>query len=145
VDDDVDLTDVMALVLKSVGHEVRAARSVEEGLAACAEGVDLVLVDLMLPEPYDGYAFVHRLRTEVPEPARGVPIVLLSALTSAQMGDLTYPAVEGALFPAGEPVPISAYAEKPLAPAQLLSLVNHILGQTVQDPRRRDDIPSARA
>jgi len=128
VDDDRDLTEMMSLVLESVGYEVRVARSVDEGLAACADGVDLVLLDLMLPEPNDGYLFIHRLRSEAPETVRGVPVVLLSALSRVEVGDLKYPAVSGAPFPAGGAVPVTAYAEKPLPPAKLLSLVYDILG-----------------
>jgi CheY-like chemotaxis protein len=128
VDDDPDIAEAMGLVLESTGAEVRIEEDVDAGIAVALEmRPDLILVDLMLPDPDDGYFFVHRLRSEGEYGAR-VPVVLLSSLTRAEMDDLRYPEVEGAPFEAGEPVPISAFLEKPTPPARLLGAANNLLG-----------------
>jgi CheY-like chemotaxis protein len=50
VDDDADLADMLADILRDEGHEVRIAHDGKEGLALLAEGLpDAVLLDIEMP------------------------------------------------------------------------------------------------
>ena len=63
VDDNVDSADLIALLLESVGHEVRTAYAGNRALdQADAFRPDIVLLDLGLPD-LDGYEVARRIRT----------------------------------------------------------------------------------
>ena len=64
VDDNVDSADVIALLLRVSGHNVRVAYSPKAALEAAAEyQPDVVLLDIGLPE-MDGYEVARRLRQQ---------------------------------------------------------------------------------
>ena len=51
IDDDTDLTEVIALALEQAGHEVKVAPSAEAGLAAATSRTpQLVLLDWQIPD-----------------------------------------------------------------------------------------------
>jgi PAS domain S-box-containing protein len=76
VDDNVDLADSLVLMLRFLGHEVRAACDGPEALAAAAEfSPDLVVLDVGMPG-MNGYEVARRLRIQ---PGGGRPYV--AALT----------------------------------------------------------------
>ncbi len=80
VDDSDDNRELFAHMLRSRGADVTTARSAREALAAVAGGgIDLVLLDLRLPE-IDGFELARRIRT-LPAGA-GLPLVAVTALTS---------------------------------------------------------------
>ncbi len=77
IDDDIALTELLALLLGTHGFEVRAATSGEEGLRLVREWQpDVVLLDLMMPG-MDGWEVCTRIRA-----FSQVPIIVLSALDS---------------------------------------------------------------
>jgi CheY-like chemotaxis protein len=79
VDDDLDLSDACAEVLRGQGHEVRLARNGSEGLACVAEAFpDLILCDVEMPV-LDGQDMAHRLR-EVDAGRERIPILLISGV-----------------------------------------------------------------
>lgn len=74
IDDEVDEREAVQEMLESAGHEVILAAGGREGLAKYRQNpVDLILVDLFMPEP-DGFETIHLLRLEFP----GVRIVAMS-------------------------------------------------------------------
>ncbi|MBV9605770.1 MAG: response regulator transcription factor [Solirubrobacterales bacterium] len=74
VDDEHALRRLLRLYLEKEGYEVLEA---DDGLDALSRlrrgGIDLALVDVMLPE-LDGFEVVRRIRTE-----SGIPIILITA------------------------------------------------------------------
>ncbi|ASF09375.1 putative two-component response regulator [Nocardia brasiliensis NBRC 14402] len=73
IEDDPLIRDSLAMALRRHGHEVRVAASGEEGLRLAADGVELVVLDVMLPG-MDGFEVCRRLR------ARGdVAVIMLTA------------------------------------------------------------------
>jgi adenylate cyclase len=78
VDDNDDNRDLLARRLTRQGYEVRTAAGGQEALdALAAQPVDLVLLDVMMPD-LDGYAVLQRLKLD---PAlRDIPVLMISAL-----------------------------------------------------------------
>ncbi|HLN61844.1 MAG TPA: response regulator transcription factor [Symbiobacteriaceae bacterium] len=79
VEDDATLSNLVGLYLRKDGHTVSTAQDGRSGLAqALADDVDLVVLDLMLPE-MDGWEVCRRLREQ-----SQVPIILLTGLDQEQ-------------------------------------------------------------
>ena len=110
VDDDVRNLFALASALEARGMEVLFAENGREGVDCIAENqdVDLVLMDLMMPE-MDGYEATRALR-ERPE-FKDLPIICLTA--KAMKGDREKCLQAGA----------SDYIAKPVNTEQLLSLL----------------------
>lgn len=80
IDDDTAVTDLMSVLLKTHGFEVRATNNSVEGLNLIREQeFDLVILDLMMPE-MDGWEVCKEVRT-----FSQVPIIVLSALNDPSM------------------------------------------------------------
>src|SRR5688572_26328210 len=79
VDDDLNNREPLSQILTARGHRVVCAGNGKEALAALPkEPIDLVLLDLMMPD-MDGVAFLGEVR-KVPRGAK-VPVVVLSAIS----------------------------------------------------------------
>lgn len=77
VDDEASIRELLTFNLKKNGYEVTAAADGSEALAKAA-GMDLVLLDIMLPE-VDGLEVCRRLKAD-PQTS-GIPIIMLTAKT----------------------------------------------------------------
>ena len=110
VDDDVRNVFALASALEANGMEVLFAENGREGIEALQanEGVDLVLMDVMMPE-MDGYETTQAIR-QLPEFDK-LPIIALTA--KAMRGDRERSIAAGA----------SDYITKPVDTDQLLSLM----------------------
>ena len=75
VDDEASIRELLTFNLKKNGYEVTAAADGREALAKAA-GMDLVLLDIMLPE-VDGLEVCRRLKAD-PQTS-GIPIIMLTA------------------------------------------------------------------
>jgi len=110
VDDDVRNIFAMTSLLERHGMKVVSAETGREGIAALhdSRGVDLVLMDIMLPE-MDGYETMRAIRGD--DAFRDLPIIALTA--KAMKGDREKCIEAGA----------SDYLAKPVDTARLLSTV----------------------
>ena len=80
IDDDTAVTDLLSVLLKSHGFEVRATNNSTDGLSLIRdEEFDLVILDLMMPE-MDGWEICKEVRS-----FSQVPIIVLSALNDPSM------------------------------------------------------------
>lgn len=80
IDDDVAVTDLLSLLLKSQGFEVAATNNSGDGLNMIRETPpDLVVLDLMMPD-VDGWEVCKSVRA-----FSRVPIIILSALNDPSM------------------------------------------------------------
>jgi DNA-binding response OmpR family regulator len=80
IDDDVAVTDLLTLLLRSQGFDVTATNNSTDGLNAIRENQpDLVVLDLMMPE-MDGWEVCKSVRA-----FSQVPIIILSALNDPSM------------------------------------------------------------
>lgn len=77
IDDTEKILDVIRYFLENEGYAVKSAKDAEEGLKiAKAGGVDLILLDIMMPG-VDGYAVCDQLKKD--PVTRDIPVVMLTA------------------------------------------------------------------
>lgn len=96
----------MARVLERKGYQVIARQNAEEALAV-TEHIDLLVVDLVLPE-VNGRELTERIRQRLPT----LPVVLMSGFLSQR--DLM-------------PGPPSLFLQKPMLPAAVVDAVEKLL------------------
>jgi CheY-like chemotaxis protein len=114
VDDDPDLVLATRLVLESAGYEVREAGTGEEALEEMQEAKpDLVLMDVMMANPLDGYYTTQQIADD-PQ-LSDVPIVMVSSIATSQYAEQ---------FPTNQHLNIREFISKPIEPEQLLKKVN---------------------
>ncbi len=117
IDDDPDIQDIYAEVLKEAGYEVTQARDGQEGLEkAQSGGYDLILLDIMMPK-IDGMTLLKKLREHPSEVYNG-PIFVLSQLNQ---GDIISQAMSlGAK---------GYFVKSDLTPDMILSKISQILSR----------------
>jgi DNA-binding response OmpR family regulator len=80
IDDDLGMTDLLAILLAPASSEVIAANSADQGIEMTRQHTpDVVILDLMLPE-LDGWKVCNVIRS-----FSDVPILILSAIDSPGM------------------------------------------------------------
>ena len=95
------------------GHEVVAVPNGARGLEAAHEKTpDVILLDLNLPGPFDGFEVCERLRKD--DSTKNVPILIISALDDARSKERATAA--GA----------TAYYTKPFSPTALLKEIESL-------------------
>jgi len=121
VDDEPEMVGYLTELLTAHGYTVAAAHTGEEGLAAMRagspsllspSGIDLVILDVRIPEP-DGYEVCRRAKGD--EALRYIPIIMVTALGSKQ--NVTH----------GLEVGADDYVAKPFSPEELLARVEAML------------------
>jgi CheY-like chemotaxis protein len=117
VDDDPDLVLATRLVLESEGYQVEEAATGQEGLDAMkADTPDLVLMDVMMANPLDGYYTTQEIADD-PDLSR-VPILMVTSITTSQYADR---------FPTDQHLNIREFITKPIEPEKLLSKIQRYL------------------
>ncbi len=87
VDDDVDLSGIIRLILTSAGYDTYVANSGQEALDwLLSNRPDLVLLDLMMPD-INGFTILRKMRAN--EPTRQLPVVVLTAKADQETRDET--------------------------------------------------------
>ena len=79
VDDDQATRAITQVLVAAQGHEVELAADGIEGLAKVRLGIDLVLLDVVMPG-IDGFEVCRRLRRD--PAARDVPVIMLTSMAS---------------------------------------------------------------
>jgi CheY-like chemotaxis protein len=113
VDDDPDLVLATRLVLESAGYTVDEAAAGEAGLEHMrANPPDLVLMDVMMANPLDGYHTTQQIADD-PTLSR-IPIVMVSSIAASQYAET---------FPTHQLLSIREFISKPIEPEQLLKKI----------------------
>jgi DNA-binding response OmpR family regulator len=114
IDDDPDILDASSLVLTSKGFEVFTATNPDDGYKAVKEkSPDLIILDVMMNEPDDGFFLAQKFRKEKIR----TPILMYTSISKAI----------GIEFGVGEMVPVDEFVEKPISPDELISKVEKLL------------------
>ena len=117
VDDDADLVFAIRMVLEGEGYLVEEASDGAMGLAKMRASLpDLVLMDVMMAGPLDGYYTTQEISRD-PQ-LRNVPILMLSSITSTQYVSS---------FPTDQYLQIADFVSKPIEPGALLIKVKGML------------------
>jgi CheY-like chemotaxis protein len=131
IDDDANLVSVFRLVCESRGYEFHSAGSAVHGLDAIeAVEPDLIILDVIMEDFVAGFRVVNELRAN---PASRfarfslVPIIMLTSVTSKTQVDFAE-RVGTALLP------VDAFVEKPVKPAEMLATIESVLARAA--PRR---------
>jgi DNA-binding response OmpR family regulator len=81
IDDEDDILDFVERVLKDAGFVVYKAKDAKQGLIVLqTEKIDLILLDIMLPE-MDGWQVMQMLKSE--EKLKKIPVAMLTARVDA--------------------------------------------------------------
>ncbi len=126
IDDDDDIVQAMRLPLESAGYQVLRAANGDEGLKKVKEvKPDLIILDVMMDTTTAGFQVSLALRNPAPSSEyaayRRIPILMITAIhatTSLRFdADADY-------------LPVDAFIEKPIEPAELLNQVrDHLVKQ----------------
>ena len=117
IDDDPDIIEATTMLLEAKGYTTVSAGNLEDGLAIInSEKPDLIILDVMMVEPDDGFFLANKLRKQ------GVksPIIMLTSVSKALGMD----------FGVNEMLPVDDFIEKPVAPALLLEKIQYYLEHT---------------
>jgi DNA-binding response OmpR family regulator len=117
VDDDPDIVEAVTAFLTTEGFDVASAHNRTDGLAAVkAENPDLIVLDVMMEEPDDGFAMAQQLRADKFDK----PILMLTSVGKAI----------GMEFGKKDSiVPVDEFVEKPVAPSTLIEKVKALLAK----------------
>ena len=119
IDDDPDVREALRLMLEPAGYVLASYSTGADGLDAVrASPPDLVLLDIMLASPSEGFHLAYELRND--EVLADVPIVMISSI-GATMG------VDYARELGSEYVPADRFLDKPLEAATVLAAVRETL------------------
>ena len=114
IDDDPDILDASSLVLNAKGYDVITADNPDDGYKIVKEkNPDLIILDVMMEEPDDGFFLAQKLRKENID----IPIIMYTSVSKAL----------GLEFAASEIVPVDDFVEKPISPDTLLDKVEKLL------------------
>lgn len=101
IDDDPDIVEALTILLKSKGYSVTTAINVETGTKLVeSENPDLILLDVMMDEPDDGFYMANKLRKK----GFKKPIILLTSVSKSI----------GFEFGQGDTLPVDDFLEKPV-------------------------------
>lgn len=114
IDDDPDILDASTLILQSKGYDVITAANPDDGYKIIKEQKpDLIILDVMMNEPDDGFFLAQKLRREKID----IPIIMYTSVSKTL----------GLEFTAGEMIPVDEFVEKPISPETLIDKVEKLL------------------
>ena len=120
IDDDPDILDVSKIVLTSKGYQVYTAQNPDDGYKLIKDQKpDLIILDVMMNEPDDGFFLAQKLRREKIE----TPVIMYTSVSKAL----------GFEFGKSEMVPVDEYIEKPISPDELIAKVEKLLHAKVKE------------
>ncbi len=112
IDDEEDILDFVGRVLKDANFSVFTAKDAKQGMTILQnEKIDLILLDIMLPE-IDGWEMMRMMHSD--ENLKNIPVAMLTARVDAY--DKIIGLKEGAID----------YICKPFTADQLLNRINNI-------------------
>lgn len=119
IDDDKDLQEATRIVLEKHNFEVVSAYDPEEGLKKVqSERPDLVILDVLMPNNYEGFKVAREIREKLN--MRKLPIILLTAVHGEKK-------VPYRFAPHEEWLPVDYFFDKPVKPDVLVTKINEML------------------
>ncbi len=126
IDDDQDFLDATRMVLERARYDVAVAVTPDEGLKLITSlDPDLVILDVMMPSDYEGFAVARAIREDLN--LRDLPIIILSAVHERKQVPYRFGADPDYL-------PVDTFLDKPLDAARLVDTVRGLLGEERVEP-----------
>jgi len=114
IDDDPDIREASSLVLNAKGYEVILASNPKDGYDIVIKNKpDLIILDVMMDEPDDGFFLAQRFRRE----SIKTPILMYTSVSKTI----------GLDFGKSDMVPVDDFVEKPITPELLIRKVETLL------------------
>ena len=117
VDDNADIRDFIAFVLRRENYVVSTAPDGISGLEIIKETKpDLIILDVVMPE-FSGYDVLEAVRSDKSSKIRDIPVLMITSKSSTD--DIDQALELGA----------TSYIVKPFRPAKLVTQVKALLGE----------------
>ncbi len=119
IDDDPDIHDALRMMLEPEGHEIHAHLTGPEGLAELRKGkYDLVLLDIMLSSPLEGFYLMDEIRRD--NALKHLPVIMISAIGETMGADYAKEMGTGLLE-------ADLFMEKPLDATQIRQAIKDVI------------------
>ncbi len=119
IDDDPDLREALRLMLEPAGYDVALCATGPIGMEAIQRRPpDLIILDIMLASPSEGFHLAYQLKRD--EALKHIPVIMISAI-GEKMG-INYARELGSDY-----VPADRFLDKPLKAETLLAAVRDTL------------------
>jgi len=120
VDDDVDIVEAMKVVLSSKGYQVSSAEDSDVAQENLKTDVpDLIILDVMMRSPQEGFAFSRWLHQN--DTFKHIPVLMLSGVKGETGIDFKSEAGDDAWLP------VAAFLDKPVKPDVLVEKVASLI------------------
>lgn len=127
IDDDLDFLEPLKIVFSSKGFFVETATSPEEGKQKVKQtNPDLVVLDVMMPNDYEGFEVAKYIREDLG--LKDLPILILSNIHHVKK-------VPYRFAPDKDFLPVDVFIDKPVDPDVLIDNVNKLLGEKREEPK----------
>ncbi|MBK6506814.1 MAG: response regulator [Ignavibacteria bacterium] len=114
IDDDPDIVESTKMILESEGYEVISESGPEEGFASAVNQTpDLIILDVMMIEPDDGFFVASKIKSKLPD----VPIIMYSSVSNALGYD----------YGMNNVVKVDMFIDKPVEPSVLLEAIGKLI------------------
>ncbi|MEW6195864.1 MAG: response regulator [Bacteroidota bacterium] len=125
IDDDANLVNVIKIVLETKNYEFDSASSASEGLVKIKEfKPDLIILDVIMEDFVAGFRVLSELRTGGEKSEykafSNVPILMLTSVTTKTT--ISFSEKVGTAL-----LPVDAFIEKPVKPAELMFKIEELL------------------
>lgn len=121
IDDDEELAENIALVLKNEGHSVDILTDTENAVEKLIQNTpDLLILDVMFPEnPAGGFDLARKLRET--QETKDLPVILLTAVNQEFPMDFSAKDIDNNWMP------VQDFIEKPVDIPQLITKISNLL------------------
>ena len=123
VDDDPDFRNVVSVILESENYQVINAGNRQEGKESIlSEHPDLILLDIMMENVFDGFSLCHDVKVSPEyEKVKKTPIIFVSAVKDKIGSRFSFDAAQQGLRGPDD------YVDKPVNPHDLLDRVKKLI------------------
>lgn len=127
IDDDADFVAATRTWLEAHGFEVDEAATPDEGIARVLSGhPDVVVLDVMMPEGFEGFEAARAIREQYG--LVNLPIVILTGLHSKR--EVPYRFAPDQTY-----VPVDVFLDKTTSPDVLVATIKELLGERREEPK----------
>ncbi len=124
IDDDLEFSDAVKDLLKLAKYDVVIASDAKEGKEKfLSEKPDLILLDIMMDTPVDGFSLCHEIKTSGKDWEKDIPVIFVSAVKEKFGSRYSFTGEqEGWRGP-------DDYLDKPVKPEELLACIKKHLNK----------------